>query len=436
MPRVLKSEGIHTGALQRVFIAVPSYGPLPATFVQSLWSCHDALRAAGIEADLEIMSGNCHVDDSRNYLVRDFLESKCTDFFFIDSDVGFDCVDMVKLLRSDRDVVAGIYPMKQTPEEFPVIPLQGKIQAGPDGLVEVEGVPTGFLRIKRHVLEAMAAKAKKFRARTESMDRAPIPVIFERSLEGTARYSGDYTFCRKWRAMGGSIHVDPEMSFEHQGDHSWCGNLGSYWRRKHGVAEARFASALERIRTGTETETDIEALIEHWGNQPWAAGRELISAWIMLSREAKGDILECGSGLTTLVAAAANPNVKVWALDHDAAWAARTRAVAAKHKISNIAIKDSELEGNWYVVPDEFPIRFELVLVDGPPRTMGDRAGLLYAGLDLDGAVIVWDDADQSVMTDMIAAFCDHYDAKPAIISDGRPFAVARLGRRARDEAA
>lgn len=433
MPRAFHSEGVHSGALQRVFIAVPSYGPLPVVFVHSLWSCHTALRAAGIDADLAIMSGNCHVDDARNYLVRDFLERGCTDLVFIDADVGFDCVDLVRLLGYDRDVVAGVYPMKQTPEEYPVIPIEGEIQADADGLVEVAGVPTGFLRIRRAVLEAMAERAPKFRARTEPMERRPIPVIFERTLlEGAARYSGDYTFCRKWRAMGGRIHVAPEMAFEHSGDHSWCGSLGAFWRRQHGVAESRFASALQRIRSGAETERDIAALVEYWGNQPWAAGGDLLAAWIMLARDADGDILECGSGLTTLVAAAANPAARVWSLDHDMVWAARTRALAAKHGLSNVRIADTTLENGWYVVPDEFPIAFGLVLVDGPPRQASDRAGLLYAGLDLDEAVVVWDDADQTVMTDMIAAFCAHYsDAAPTVFKNGpKPFAVAKLGRR------
>jgi acetone carboxylase gamma subunit len=37
-----------------------------------------------------LLSGNCHVDDARNSVVREFLASDCTELVFIDADVSWE----------------------------------------------------------------------------------------------------------------------------------------------------------------------------------------------------------------------------------------------------------------------------------------------------------------------------------------------------------
>jgi hypothetical protein len=406
---------------------------MPVGTAFSLWNAQVALRAAGIRVDLQLITGHCHVDDARNDLVRSFLETDAEMLIFIDADVGFDPVDLVKLIQHDRDIVAGVYPLKQDPEEFPVQPIPGELWSDEDGLVEVEGVPAGFLKIKRRVLELLESEAVKFRARKDMSGTRKIPVIFERTVIQDGRWSGDYNFCLKARGLGYKIHVDPAMEFTHSGENHWSGSLGAYWRRIHGVTDQRFAAALDAVRAGTEGPEEYQAIAEKWDNWPWSVGQGLLEAWIALARETDGPILECGSGVSTLLAAATNPNVQVWALEHSAEWAARVRGAADEHGLSNLTVVRTPLEGGWYVVPDAMPARFSLILVDGPPYAAGinDRGSLVRSRFDLVGATVVWDDTGQDVMRKMVRDTCALYGAEPHFFEHPtKDFAVARLGDR------
>jgi hypothetical protein len=113
---------------------------------------------------------------ARNKMVLKFLEDESlTHLFWIDSDIGFTPQAVCRLLLADRDVVAGIYPMKSmhwpaeglpagtTREEFETRCAEhpfnemGKISltADADGFAEVAEAPTGFMCIKRHVFYDM-----------------------------------------------------------------------------------------------------------------------------------------------------------------------------------------------------------------------------------------------------------------------------------------
>ncbi len=217
---------------QGVCLAVPSYGAMSAAFVYALTASVRALALANIPHSLLILNGNCHVDDARNSLVRQFLSGDSTDLFFLDADISWCSADLLNMLTHDADVVAGVYPMKQDIEAYPCRLLKTDTVVRPDGLIEVEGVPGGFLRIRRHVLELMASRAQSYLERPD--DATHTPLIFERHLNQDARFSGDYVFCRKWRELGGHIFVDAAIRFDHVGEKAWSGTFGEWLlRRQH-----------------------------------------------------------------------------------------------------------------------------------------------------------------------------------------------------------
>lgn len=338
------------------------------------------LDAADFNVTLCTEAGNCHVDDARNSLVREFLKTDATDMVFVDADVGFRPEDLLRLVSVDRDVVAGIYPKKEDDESFPVIPLPGEIWADADGLVEVEGVPTGFLRIRRHVLETLRANATSFIG--QNGEDEPYHLIFERMIAGNRRMSGDYAFCHKWRKTGGRIFVDPEMVFTHTGAKSWTGSLGGWWKRKHGVetqlAAEKFDRAMKAIIAGNPTALDFADLAEGWANG-WSASPELLAhAWKL----AKGNILECGSGLTTLVMACKG---HVTALEHDPMFASHTAAMLDRYGLkADIICKP--LKDGWYDFDGGI---FDTLMIDGPPRAKADRAEAIRR---VKAKLVIWDD--------------------------------------------
>lgn len=378
---------------RRVFLAVPSYGGISGITLYSVFRAHAALNEAGWDVDLGILTGDCHVDDARNSLVRDFLESGASDLVFIDADVGFQAEDLVRLLSYDRDMVGGAYPKKCDQEAYPVKIAPGPIWADKDGLIEVEGTATGFLRIRRNVFEVLADSTVECR----NPDGKPLRLYFERTVFDGNRYSGDIAFCVKWRRTGGKIFVDPGCYLEHRGEKSWAGTYGSHLRRIHGIG---LINGIKAIREGTETDKHYLDLVLEWGNDGFAAGPELLKAAVMVARQCKGIVLETGSGLSTLMMAAANPALTVHALEHSHAWAEKVRGEAARLGLTNVVVHRVDLvetpAGRWYDVPRLPWTDVDLVFCDGPPRKEGNRRILwgVMATHDCRPRCVLVDDAD------------------------------------------
>jgi len=396
------------GATAKVFIAIPTYGDIKACCVSSLWAAQTAIQAANIAADFFILSGNCHVDDARNLCVREFLEGDCEQLVFIDSDVGFDAVDLIKLIRHDRDVVGGTYPLKQKNEEFPVRLIGEKAIGTPDGLLEANGIPTGFMKIKRHVLEKLAEKAQKHNSRKDDPGRTKIPIIFERLFRNETRWSGDYGFCLKWREMGGQIFVDPEFTFDHAGESVWHGRLASFLRRKNGIA---VATLLEAIKTKSETYALIADALQEWGNIPYSGDADVYATIIQMAREANGPILESGTGLSTLLMATANPNHLVTSYDNDIEWYQRTKTLLEGFGVTNVDLKCAPLKDHgtfaWYDA-DLGDSRYAMFFCDGPPRyNKGQRMG---SQLWIPRAEkVVFHDADDAYVKAILDRWCSPY---------------------------
>lgn len=364
-----------------VFIAIPCHGEISAQTFSSFFEAAQLLDAAGHNITLCTEAGNCHVDDARNSLVREFLKTDCTDLVFIDADVGFLPENLLRLVEVDRDINAGIYPKKEDVEDFPILPIPGELWADKDGLVEVEGVPTGFLRIRRHVLEALAEEAQGFIG--QAGDPVPYKVIFERTISGGKRRSGDYAFCYKAREAGFKIHVDPEMEFTHTGAKTWAGSLGRFWKRKHGVEATELANALNRaviaLKAGKPTAQDFVDLVEGWGNGYSATPEMLAEVWARCS----GRVLECGTGLTTIVLAA--KGCEVTSLEHDPMFASHIQAMLDRYGLT-ADIQCKPLVDRWY---DFAGGEYDCLIVDGPPRVMSDRGRAMER---VKAPLIIWDD--------------------------------------------
>lgn len=382
------------GNCRRVFLAVPSYGEPNGITTFSLFQAHPELQKAGWDVEFCLLLGDCHVDDARNRLVDEFLKSSCSDLVFIDADVGFQSRDLIRLLSYDRDLVGGTYPRRGDIIEYPVMYLGGEIWSDRDGLIEVAGLPAGFLRIRRNVLETLAKDAAEYSMRGEGAGM--VKQIFERLIIDGNRYSSDNAFCLKWRNAGGKIFVDPNFYLEHRGQNTWAGTFGSHLKKINGLAFA----GLKQIAAGTETDDTYLALALEWGNMPWAASVELVKTAVQVARQVDGPILETGTGLTTLVMAAANPGVHVHSLEHDASWASQLLRHASRLGLSNISVHCDDLKqyekGRWYSCP-ELPWKdLQLILCDGPPRQEGNRSILWDVMREHGGnpRCILVDDAD------------------------------------------
>ena len=365
-----------------------------ANYVMSLTDSTAFLAENGIAFDYWLHCEDCHVDDARNFLVQEFLATEAPYMVFIDDDVGFTTEALAKLISfKDADIVGGAYPLKQDIEDYPTriradVPV---MQAREDGLLEVEGVPTGFMRISRKVLETLSEKRKHmyYVPTGAQADDRRCQVIFERMMVNGKRWSGDLNFCREARQAGFKVFVDPEMEFSHQGNKRWDGHLGNWLRKTQGILDPRLDEAMQRLMTGDNSPEVFNAIVAY-NHNPFSACAEMLSAAYDHALKATRPIIEVGTGLTTLVMGIAclRNGQRVHALEHDLEYFRQMRRSIELWGLRPISLYYAPLkeypeitpEGAkqplmWYGDIDDLPKEADLVVIDGPPRRYGREAG-------------------------------------------------------------
>jgi hypothetical protein len=174
-----------------------------------------------------------------------------------------------RLIESEADVVAGVYPIKRVNwdkarrmmegnrPQVPSAALDYVLEIeDPDHVIAVNGFArvryagTGFLMIRRQVLEAMCqhpAYAPLQFFREHSLDAlAGSPnrfALFECMIDPkTGTYlSEDFAFCKRWTDMGGEIWADLESRLDHVGPSVFHGDVSSQFAAP--AAPARAANA-------------------------------------------------------------------------------------------------------------------------------------------------------------------------------------------------
>lgn len=398
-----------------------------SNYVMSMVDSTAYLTSQGIAFDYWLHSEDCHVDDARNALVMQFMQTKAPYMVFIDDDVGWDAESLARLvLYKDADIVGGAYPLKQQSEDYPVRIIKDKdMWSRPDGLLEVEGVPTGFMRIARPVLEALAEKRKHliYRPASTQDDDLRAQVIFERMMVDGKRWSGDLNFCREARLLGFKVWVAPEMTFTHMGNQRYEGHLGKWLRKKQGILDPRLDAAIERLTTGDNSLEVFNEIFTSY-NMPYAACSAMLKDTYDMAREANGPILEVGSGITTVVAGLAvqRTGQTVHALEHDIDWFRTVRNYIEIWKVKGVNLYYAPLQEYpqadmkhplmWYEIDDRLPKDFALAIIDGPPRRYG-REGVYRLALDrIKNAKWIVDDTDDAQQRALVEKYAGELGKK------------------------
>lgn len=235
-----------------VYIATPCYGGLlHQTWVQSLLSLIQYAGPAGFDVTLALLGHDSLVTRSRNTLVAQFRAFEpATHLLFIDADIGFDPMQIHRMLLADKEVVAGIYPFKvldtgpdadrrrAAGEDAETAALTYVGTPCPDATREVDGdfvtadyAGTGFMMIRRDALERLIAAHPETAYRTRATQATNVAgheahALFECMIEPeTGLYlSEDYGFCRRWRDLGGKIWLDTQGRLGHTGSHEFFGD--------------------------------------------------------------------------------------------------------------------------------------------------------------------------------------------------------------------
>lgn len=198
----------------KLFIASPAYnGTYCSAYVSSLIETQKDLQKHGIKTLYRSVDGLHWIDIARDVIAHLFLLSDCTHMLQIDSDVGWDAKAVKRMIDADKDIIGGAYPIKMDAlEHYPV-----KVTD------RVEGLPGGFLMVKRGVIEAMSQCAKY---QVFTLDYGPLKVapLFTREMRDDGYTGEDFMFCRRAIDCGFNLSLYEDIDFIHVGTKAWRGN--------------------------------------------------------------------------------------------------------------------------------------------------------------------------------------------------------------------
>jgi hypothetical protein len=97
-----------------------------------------------------------------------------------------------------------------------------------NGLLEIYDGATGFMLIKRPVIEKLIKSYPETRYIPEVYDEESQKgmskyAIFDTMIDNGRYLSEDYTFCRRWQNIGGKVYVDPTIVLDHVGTYTFKG---------------------------------------------------------------------------------------------------------------------------------------------------------------------------------------------------------------------
>ncbi len=123
------------------------------------WECEQALRRLEADGVRVVRRGGCSaIDVARNEMLSEALHDGAESIIFIDSDVGFETQDALRLLARPEPVVAGVYA-KKGGRALASVFAEGvnDIIFGPEApaLYPLKYAATGFLRMRAEVLRRM-----------------------------------------------------------------------------------------------------------------------------------------------------------------------------------------------------------------------------------------------------------------------------------------
>lgn len=218
-----------------IFIGIPAHDhKVSIPTLNSLVAGVYELAQAGMTMSLFCWSGDSLICHARNVILAKFLESDSSDLVFVDHDIAWEPGTLLRMVQHKADFVSGVYRKKVDEEGYPVNFLnKPELWADPEtGLLEVADIATGFTRLSRAAVQFITDASKEFPFSHPNAPNVQCYRVFDQEYENGMYYGEDYVFCRKWRALGGRVWVDPDLKLTHCGAKDYVGSFGEWLKNR------------------------------------------------------------------------------------------------------------------------------------------------------------------------------------------------------------
>ena len=243
-----------------ICILTPCYGSMCyVNYVYCLIKTKEVFELYGIGLKIEFCKNDSLVSRARNNLVAKAMAMpNITHIMFIDNDITWDPINIIKLMIADKPIVGGIYPLKKYNWEkiaqnknFVTDIIKRKNESNmkdfidddtliqysllnynvnyfnnevkiEKNLAEVRHIATGFMLIKRGAIEKMmeAFPNTKYVDDVHFLEKNENDyayALFDCGVEDNHYLSEDWMFCSRWTKMGGKLWIDVSINLSHTG---------------------------------------------------------------------------------------------------------------------------------------------------------------------------------------------------------------------------
>lgn len=215
-------------------------------FIAALEASIPLIVAAGWDECLVEERGCPYISAARATMLRKALDAKADVIVFLDYDLSWRPEDLLKLIETEGDVVAGLYRFKKEPVEYMGV-LQTDANHRPrlrdDGCMLANRIPAGFLKITKETVHQFM---RAYPELTYGPLYNPSTDLFNHGAIDGVLWGEDYAFSNRWRATGGEIWVVPDLDLTHHSEtDAHPGNYHQFLMRQPG-------GALDPIRLAAE----------------------------------------------------------------------------------------------------------------------------------------------------------------------------------------
>jgi hypothetical protein len=263
----------------KIMVCTPCYcGQVHVKYMESMLRLQLVLIKHNIGFEFYTIPFDSLIPRARNACVTRFMASpEATHLLFIDADIQFDAISVVKMLQENKGCIVGAYPKKaldmeavkenysKTSSQLELIQSSVKYAFNfkpkrshkvERGVVEVLDAPTGFMMIKKDVIREMIAyypeteymndvQAYQINKEDRFYDLFPSQIFEGRYL------SEDYGFCRLWQRMGGEIFTDLTVKLNHIGQFCYYGDPIQFLKHNNTIQMSDYKHSTEESNSSS-----------------------------------------------------------------------------------------------------------------------------------------------------------------------------------------
>lgn len=229
----------------KVAFCTPSLEGPTKPYIKALEDSIPLIVDAGWEECYVQEVGCPYISAARATMTRKAMTAGADVLVYLDYDLSWDPQDLLTLIETEGDCVAGFYRYKKDEVEY-MGSIYSEVNGRPqlrcatstseaDGCIRGHTMPAGFLKLTRDAIRRfMKAYPKLLYGHP---DEYTVDLFNHGAHEGIW-YGEDMAFARNWRNIGGEIWIVPDLNLNHHStDKVYKGNYHEFLLRQPGGSE-------------------------------------------------------------------------------------------------------------------------------------------------------------------------------------------------------